>query len=203
MKIAVYGATGMVGSQIVAEAARRGHEVTALSRKGTAVEGAAVVSAADLADLETFRSAASANDVVVLATAPDRTGGSREPYLAAHRAIAEVPTEARLYLVGGFGGLQAPDGTRIKDLPDFPAEYKAESDTVFAAYEALRDSAAGLDVTVQAPAAVIAPGERTGQYRTAVGVPAGDFISAQDYAVATLDELEKPQFRGEIFTAAN
>ncbi|MCH6471738.1 NAD(P)-dependent oxidoreductase [Sinomonas terrae] len=203
MKIAVYGATGMVGSQIVAEAARRGHEVTALSRKGAAVEGAAVVRAADLADVETYRSVAKANDAVVLATSPDRTGGSREPYLEAHRAIAEIPTEARIYLVGGFGSLQSPDGTRIKDLPDFPAEYKAESDTVFRAYEALRGSSAGLDVTVHAPAALIQPGERTGKYTTAVGVPAGDFISAQDYAVAAIDELEKPQFQGKIFTAAN
>jgi hypothetical protein len=203
MKIAVYGATGMVGSEVVAEAARRGHEVTALSRKGAAVEGAAVVRAADLADIETYRSIAKANDAVVLATSPDRSGGSREPYLAAHEAIAEVPTEARIYLVGGFGGLQTPDGSRIKDLPGFPAEYKAESDVVFQAYEALRDSSAGLDVTVHAPAAVIQSGERTGQYKTAVGVPAGDFISAQDYAVAALDELENPQFRGKIFTAAN
>ena len=203
MKIAVYGATGMVGSQIVAEAARRGHEVTALSRKGAAVEGAAVVRAADLADVETYRSVAKANDAVVLATSPDRTGGSREPYLEAHRAIAEIPTEARIYLVGGFGSLQGPDGTQIKDLPDFPAEYKAESDTVFRAYEALRASSAGLDVTVHAPAALIRPGERTGKYTTAVGVPAGDFISAQDYAVAAIDELERPQFQGKIFTAAN
>jgi hypothetical protein len=203
MKIAVYGATGMVGSEIVAEAARRGHEVTALSRKGTEVEGAAVVRAADLGDVETYRSIAEENDAVVLATSPNRTGGSREPYLAAHRAVAEIPTDARIYLVGGFGGLQAPDGSRIKDLPDFPAEYKAESDVVFEAYQALRDSSAGLDVTVHAPAAVIQPGERTGKYTTAVGVPAGDFISAQDYAVAALDELESPQFRGTIFTAAN
>ncbi|GAB3271308.1 NAD(P)H-binding protein [Sinomonas notoginsengisoli] len=202
MKIAVYGATGMVGSQIVAEAARRGHEVTAISRKGTPVEGAAVVRAADLADAETYREVAEANDAVVLATSPDRTGGSREPYLDAHRAISTVPTTARLYMVGGFGGLKTPDGTPIKDTPDFPAMYKGESDAAFAAYEALRD--AGTDLTVQAPAAVIAPGARTGKYVTAVGVPAaGDTISSQDFAVAALDELEQPQFRGTFFTASN
>ncbi|MDP9882694.1 putative NADH-flavin reductase [Sinomonas atrocyanea] len=202
MKIAVYGATGMVGTQIVAEAVRRGHEVTAISRKGTPVEGAAVVRAAELADTAAFREIADANDAVVLATAPDRTGGPREPYVDAHRAIAAVPTTARLYLVGGFGGLSTPDGTRIKDTPGFPAEYKGESDAAFAAYEALRD--AGTDLTAQAPAAVIAPGERTGAYVTAVGVPAaGETISSQDFAVAALDELEQPQFRGKFFTAAN
>lgn len=202
MKIAVYGATGMVGSQIVAEAARRGHEVTAISRKGTPVEGAAVARAADLGDTTTYREIAEANDAVVLATSPDRTGGPREPYVEAHRAIAKVPAAARLYMVGGFGGLKAPDGTPIKDTPDFPAIYKGESDAAFAAYEALRD--AGTGVTVQAPAAVIAPGERTGKYVTAVDVPAaGESISSQDFAVAALDELERPQFSGKFFTASN
>lgn len=192
----------MVGSQIVAEAARRGHEVTAISRKGTPVEGAAVARAADLADADTYREIAEANDAVVLATSPDRTGGPREPYVEAHRAIAKVPAAARLYMVGGFGGLKAPDGTPIKDTPDFPAIYKGESDAAFAAYEALRD--AGTGVTVQAPAAVIAPGERTGKYVTAVDVPAaGESISSQDFAVAALDELERPQFSGKFFTASN
>ena len=34
MRIAVYGATGMVGSRIAAEAVRRGHEVTGVTRSG-------------------------------------------------------------------------------------------------------------------------------------------------------------------------
>ena len=49
MKIAVYGATGMVGSQVVNESLTRGHEVTAISRKGSEVAGAKSL-AADLAD---------------------------------------------------------------------------------------------------------------------------------------------------------
>ncbi len=32
LKIALFGATGMIGSRIAAEAARRGHQVTALAR---------------------------------------------------------------------------------------------------------------------------------------------------------------------------
>ena len=34
MRIAVYGATGMIGSQIAAEALARGHEVTGVTRSG-------------------------------------------------------------------------------------------------------------------------------------------------------------------------
>jgi putative NADH-flavin reductase len=36
MKIVLFGATGMVGSPIAAEAVRRGHEVVAVSRSGGA-----------------------------------------------------------------------------------------------------------------------------------------------------------------------
>lgn len=52
------------------------------------------------------------------------------------------------------------------------------------------------------PAPVIAPGERTGSYATALDTPAGDFISAEDYAVALVDEIEQPQHRRQRFTAA-
>ena len=39
--ILVIGSTGMVGSRIVNEAVRRGHTVTAASRSGKPVDGAA------------------------------------------------------------------------------------------------------------------------------------------------------------------
>ena len=43
MKITVIGATGMIGSRVVAEAARRGHEVTAVSRSGDSLVRAGLV----------------------------------------------------------------------------------------------------------------------------------------------------------------
>jgi hypothetical protein len=50
---------------------------------------------------------------------------------------------------------------------------------------------------------VIAPGERTGRYTLGVDSPAGDQISAEDYAVAMLDEMEQPKHRRQRFTAAS
>ena len=50
MKIAVYGATGMVGGQIVKKSLRKGHDVTAVSRTGAPVRGATACSA-ELADV--------------------------------------------------------------------------------------------------------------------------------------------------------
>jgi uncharacterized protein len=47
------------------------------------------------------------------------------------------------------------------------------------------------------------PGERTGTYHVALDVPAGDEISAEDFAVALVDELERPAHRRLRFTVAN
>ncbi|RZJ10674.1 MAG: NAD(P)-dependent oxidoreductase, partial [Haliea sp.] len=56
------------------------------------------------------------------------------------------------------------------------------------------------------PSAVIAPGERTGSFRLGgdqllTGADGASRISVQDYAVAMLDELEKPAHSRRRFTA--
>lgn len=95
MKIAVYGATGMVGADIVSEAIRRNHDVTAVTRSGRAVEGATAV-AADLSDVATLQDIAATHDAIVLSIAPDRTGGSHGSFLAAHESIAAATDPARV-----------------------------------------------------------------------------------------------------------
>lgn len=50
---------------------------------------------------------------------------------------------------------------------------------------------------------MIAPGERTGRYVTGTDSPVGSQISAEDFAVAVVDELENPAHRGARFTVAN
>ncbi|WP_323959367.1 NAD(P)H-binding protein [Arthrobacter sp. JZ12] len=201
MKIAVYGATGMIGREIVTESLSRGHEVTAISRKATEVPGA-TAHGADLADVEAFTEVANGHDVVVLATGPSRTGGSHEEWLSAMNSAYTNAAGTRLMVVGGAGALKI-DGARLVDSPDFPAAYKNEALTLAAAYDALQDAPAALDWTMLAPAPLITPGERTGKYTTATDTPAGDSISTQDYAVAMLDEIESPAYPRARFTAAN
>ncbi|CAB4929169.1 unannotated protein [freshwater metagenome] len=192
MKIALFGATGMVGSRIAAEATARGHEVTALSRS----------TGGDLADADAVHTAAQSHDVVVSATGPSRTDESHEPWLAAVSTLIEQAGEARVLFVGGAGSLLTPDGTRLLDTDGFPEEYKAEATSGAAALDLFRAAPDSLDWTFVSPAPVIAPGERTGSYATALDTPAGDFISAEDYAVALVDEIEQPQHRRQRFTAA-
>ncbi|MBD3944643.1 NAD(P)-dependent oxidoreductase [Nocardioides ganghwensis] len=192
MKIALFGGTGMVGSRIAAEAAGRGHEVTALSRS----------TGADMADAAAVRDAAATHDVVVSATGPSRTGEPHEPWLASVSTLIENAADARVLFVGGAGSLLTPDGTRLLDTDGFPEAYKAEATSGAAALDLFRAAPESLDWTFVSPAPVIAPGERTGSYTTSLDTPAGDFISAEDYAVALVDEIEQPQHRRRRFTAA-
>ena len=192
MKIALFGATGMVGSRIAAEASARGHQVTTLSR----------ATGADLADADAVRRAAADHDVVVSATGPSRTGDPHEPWLAAVSTLIANADDARVLFVGGAGSLLTPDGTRLLDTDGFPAEYLAEATTGAAALDLFRAAPESLDWTFLSPAPAIAPGERTGAYATALDTPAGDFITAEDYAVALVDEIEEPQHRRQRFTAA-
>ncbi|PKH43573.1 hypothetical protein SAMN05192575_10435 [Nocardioides alpinus] len=192
MKIALFGATGMVGSRIASEATARGHEVTPLSRS----------TGGDLADADAVRKAAADHDVVVSATGPSRTGESHQPWLDAVSTLIAGSGDARVLFVGGAGSLLTPDGTRLLDTDGFPDAYKAEATSGAAALELFRAAPASLDWTFVSPAPVIAPGERTGSYATALDTPAGDFISAEDYAVVVVDEIEEPRHRRQRFTAA-
>jgi len=200
MKIAIYGANGMVGSAIAAEAVKRGHEVTSVSRSGAEVEGTTAV-AADLADLATYSRLAKEHDIVVLSVPSPRDGSDHDDFRELHEEIAETLIPGRLFVVGGAGATKTPDGTELRKLPDFPAEYKAEADT-FAAVLLSYQSSSGLDWTMLAPAPAIAPGEAS-EYRLGSEQPAGDFVSTGTFAVATLDELENPKHREQRFTVAN
>jgi putative NADH-flavin reductase len=203
MKIALFGASGMIGSRIAIEALSRGHEITGYTRSGAQVPDGATAATGDLSEETTVKEAATVHDGIVSATGPSRTGGSHEPWLAAVQNLVDHATGARVVFVGGAGSLLTPDGTRLLDTEGFPPEYLAESRAGAAALDLFGAAPADLDWTFFSPAPVIGPGERTGQYTLGLDRPAGDSISAEDYAVALVDELERPQHRRQRFTAAN
>ncbi|WP_457252357.1 NAD(P)-dependent oxidoreductase [Pedococcus sp. P5_B7] len=203
LKIALFGASGMVGSRIAAEAVARGHAVTGYTRRGGELPSGVTAATGDLADETTVKEAATSHDVVLSATGPSRTGESHEPWLDSVRNLVDHAVGARVLFVGGAGSLLTPEGTRLLDTPGFPPEYAAEATSGAAALELFRAAPEDLDWTFVSPAPVIAPGERTGSYLVALDSPAGDSISAEDYAVALVDELEQPRHRGERFTVAN
>ncbi|NNG38780.1 NAD(P)H-binding protein [Flexivirga sp. ID2601S] len=202
MKVAVIGASGMIGSRLTGELAGRGHQVTAVTRHGSQVPGAAESVAGDLGDADFVRQLAERNDAVVSATGPSRTGGDHQEWLDALHSAEQNIGGTRLFVVGGAGSLTV-DGTRLVDQPGFPEVYKPEAVTQGKALDGLRRAPESLDWTYLSPAPEIAPGERTGAYRTGDDSPAGDRVSAEDFAVAIADELEQPKHRRTRFTVAN
>jgi len=202
MRIAIYGATGMIGSRVAAEAQTRGHEVTAITRSGGALPAGIRTVQGDAGDTELTKHLAGEADVVVSAIGPSRTGGDRREYLDRLRNLAETLGDARLLVVGGAGSLLVAGG-RLLDQPDFPEIYHPEALIGAEALEYVRGLDDTVDWTFISPAPVIQPGERTGAYELGTDSPVGQSISAEDYAVALLDEVEKPAHRRQRFTVAN
>jgi putative NADH-flavin reductase len=199
MKIAVYGATGAIGSAIVDEARTRGHDVTGISRRGSETPGDLTGDALD-ADFAT--GVAEKHDVIVSAIGPSRLSDDGTRFVDSIANLVATLGNRRLLVVGGAGSLQV-NGVRLVDSPDFPEIYKSEALKGADTLALLRGADADVDWTYLSPAPLILPGERTGAYKVELETPAGDQISIPDYAVALVDEIEQPQHVRERFTVAN
>lgn len=216
MKIALIGATGFVGSAVLAEALQRGHAVTALARqpaKLPARPGLAVV-AADVLDERQVAAAVEGHEAVLSAYNPGWTAPDLyDTFLKGSRSIVAGVKRAgvkRLLVVGGAGSLHVAPGVQLVDTEGFKSHVPPHVvPGALAARDALNElrTESALDWTFLSPPAMLAPGERTGRYRTGADEllmngeqPAG--ISVADLAVALLDELEQPKHRQRRFTVA-
>jgi putative NADH-flavin reductase len=205
MNILLIGATGMIGSRLLAEAVSRGHHVTAAARNPDKLEPGAGVTPLrlEVTDVPALSAAAAASDVVIAAASPRSTGNPAAEAMAYAEALIAGVGGTRLVLVGGAGSLNLPDGSPVAD--HVPEPYNAEARAMRAAFERIARS--DIDFTVLAPAGMIAPGERTGRFRLGGRTLLADAegqsrISAEDYAMVLLNEVERPAHRGTIFTAA-
>lgn len=213
MNIALIGATGFVGSAVLEELLRRQHRVTALARnpgKLAARDGLTVVQA-DAQDATQVAKAVAGQEAVVNAYNPGWTVPDiHDQFLAGTRAIYAGVKQAgvkRLLVVGGAGSLYVAPGVQLVDTPGFPADYKAGALAAREALNLIRNETT-LDWTFLSPPILLAPGERTGQYRLGTDAPLmnGDApggISVADLAVAIVDELENPRHVQQRFTVAS
>jgi len=197
--IALLGATGNVGSRLLDEALARGHQVTALVRdpRRLASRTGLTVVTGDVAQPETAKALAG-HEVLISSL---RFADISPATLIAFARATGIP---RLLVVGGAASLNLPDGTRLFDAPAFPAEYRTEAGAGIATLEALRE-VSDLDWAFVSPQMVFAPGERTGHFRLGRDAllfdGAGDSrISYEDFAVALLDEVERPVHHHSRFT---
>lgn len=215
MKIVVIGATGNIGRRVATEALSRGHEVTGVVRDPAAAEppdpGISLVKG-DATRAEDVARVIKGADGVVSAISPrPNARGLPAPSLQANaRALIAGLRAAhvkRVLYVGGASSLEVAPGQALADQPGFPQIYRAEAREGREALAVWRNEADGLDWTYLSPAVEIGPGERTGKYRTTDDQVLFDgagksFISFDDYAVAILDELERPGHIGRRFGVA-
>jgi len=200
VKLALIGASGNVGSKILAEALSRGHEVTGIVRNPEKLPQHPKLTArrGDVVDADGLAKLLAGHDAVI----------SSVHYTASDPALLLQAVKAsgvkRYLVVGGAGSLEVAPGVQLVDTPEFPAIYKEEA-SKGRDYLTLLRGEPGLDWTFLSPSAVIAPGERTGKFRLGddqllVGADGQSRISQEDFAIALIDELENPAHTRQRFT---
>jgi putative NADH-flavin reductase len=203
-KIAVIGGTGYTGTNIVREAASRGHDVVSWSRsvpehpvEGVRYEvGDAAQAVSIIADAE----------VLVLTLSPRGSLAARGAQLGLYKAFAAAAAESgtRVIAVGGFSSLRpAPGAPRFAEgeLPEQFRDEALEGESIRAWFAASAPD--DLDWTFVSPASgygAWAAGERTGVYRVGGEVALFDDegrseISGADFADAVVTEAERGEYR--------
>jgi uncharacterized protein len=199
MKVALIGATGMIGSRLLAELSRRGHKVTAIVRNPEKVPAHQGVTAkkGDVFDEPGLTTLLKGHEAAI--SAVHFAQSDPKKLISAAKASGVK----RYLVVGGAGSLEVAPGKKLIDTPQFPAMYKAEAAAGGDFLDLLREEPT-LDWTFLSPPALIAPGERTGKFRIGgdqlLTHDKGSNISAEDYAIAFVDELEKPAHSRRRFT---
>jgi putative NADH-flavin reductase len=213
IRIVVYGGTGNIGQRIVHEALERGHRVTVVVRDPSAMTEKLpqlhVVKGDVLESAEVAR-IISGSDVVVSAVSFRKpstasVGSTEAGFTQAGQslvtALRSLGTHAPyLIVVGGAGSLEQPPGVHFEIPEAWKKEVKGQNDSL-AYYRTLND----VRWTYFSPAYMITPGTRTGKFRLGgdqmiVDGQGNSRISMEDYAVAVLDEAEKPAHVRKRFT---
>jgi putative NADH-flavin reductase len=208
MKIAVFAASGKIGSRIVDEALSRGHYVTAVVRNPATYNADRLnlkVAKGDLFDSQEVETGAFDHDVVISAYSNTHGAPASTIYEVVVPLVNGVRQAGvkRLIVVGSAGCLEVSPGVQLVDSPNFPDAYEA---VALAHREALRlyQQETELEWTFMSPAAEIFPGERTGVFRTdstklITNEQGHSRISMEDFAAALLNEVEQPQYiRGQF-----
>ena len=200
MNIALIGATGFIGSRLLTELTRRGHKVTAIVRNPEKVPAGAGISArkGDVFDRDGLSALLAGHDAVI--SAVHFSASDAATLLSAVKQSGVT----RYLVVGGAGSLEVAPGVKLFDTKEFPAIYLDEARKGGAFLDLLKAETA-LDWTFLSPSALIQPGERTGKFRLGKGqllvdANGNSAISAEDYAIALVDELEKPAHSRQRFT---
>lgn len=195
-KIAVVAANGRVAINVIAEAVKRGFDVTGFGRHENNSQAQHYVKK-DLFDL-------TAADLKGFDAVVDAFGAWTPETLPLHstslKHLCDIlsGSKTRLVIVGGAGSLYVDKEhtLQVVDTPDFPAEFKPLAKAQGKALAELR-SRNDVQWTFISPAGDFqADGKRTGKYILAgeeltLNDKGESIISYADYAIALVDEIEK------------
>ena len=217
MKVVLYSATGRAGLCILNELISRGHQVTAVARNldklPEQLPNTVKRAWDDLSNVDRIAEIITGADAVVSAygtprddprfmtdvTYTDQMVGVTERLIAAVRK-AGAP---RLIVVGGCGSLYFSPGVTVLESGHWPEYLVPIATSHMKAFAALRSS--DINWTYFSPPMMIEPGERTGKFRLGgdnliIDELGNSKVSFEDYAVALVDELEKPAHERSRFT---
>ncbi len=200
MNVVLLGVSGRVGSRLLAELLRRGHQVTGVARDTgkLASQPHLVLRNGDVNQPAQLAPLLAGHDAVLSALKFATTDA------ASLIAAVKQAGVGRLLVVGGAATLEVAPGRILLDAPGFPAAYRPEAEAGRRCLETLR-SERDLDWTFMSPSAEFVPGERTGKFRLGgdqllTAASGRSWISMEDYAIAFVDELETPKHPRQRFT---
>lgn len=206
MNVVLYGATGKAGSRILNELLSRGHQVKAVVRDSAKLSQrpGLVVETGDLSDVDAITQAIRGADAVISAYGPPVD--AIEELVAVTKRLADAVKNAAgpcLLVVGGAGSLEVAPNVELVDTPSFPETSKPIAFAHRGALQVLKSS--DTNWTYLSPGAFFEPGERTGKFRLGKDNLIADKngnsrISMEDYAIALVDELEKPEHLCQRFS---
>lgn len=199
MNITIFGATGMVGVEIVKQALWRKHKVTAFGRNVFDLrledENLRLFKGALFDEAEVLEAVTGA-DVVLSAIGGSIDGSDKTRSLGIKNIIAQMNKAGvkRIIALGGLGILNADDDTLLIDTPSYPAEFIPVGNEHRKAYEYLKTSE--LNWTFICSPNILNNGP-TGNYILSHDYPPqpNKFqINAGDLAQFMLNEIEKNEF---------
>ncbi|WEV26305.1 NAD(P)H-binding protein [Streptomyces sp. 71268] len=196
-RIVIFGAGGRAGRQAVAEARRRGHEVTAVVRDAARYQGPADagvrIAVGDVTDTARVTALAAGHAAAINVTAVYGAGTDPGAFFpASARALVAGLGAAgvgRLVAAGIATLLPGPDGRPLLDAPGFPAEFRPFCLAHAAGRDVLRAAGDEVDWVYVSPSGDFDhDGARRGRYAVRPHGDLADQISYPDFAIALLDE---------------
>ena len=204
---------GRAGRCILNELVSRGHQVTAVARNPDKLPENVKRVRDDLSSVDRIAEIITGADAVVSAYGPPRddprffstTSYTDQLVSVTERLIAAIRKAGvpRLIVVGGAGSLEFSPGVTVLQSGHWPERLIPIATSHMKAFAALR--ASEINWTYFSPPVLIEPGVRTGKFRLGGDSLITDEqgksrVSFEDYAVALVDELEKPTYERSRFT---